>query len=215
MGLKKYFTGKSGLIFWINVVLALGLLFCIPVIAFNTLDSYTNHGEKVSVPSVVGKKFFEASQTLDKSGFVAIISDSVYKKSAKPGAVIEQMPKSGTLIKSGRIVYLTVNLNGEPLVKLPDLVGNCSYREAEITLKSLGFKLTAPQYVEGADKDQVLKIKQGKREVHAGESISRERALTLFVGAGEIEEDSLYFEDGDEEYDIDTDISESNYDVQL
>ena len=215
MGLKKYFTGKSGLIFWINVVLALGLLFCIPVIAFNTLDSYTNHGEKVSVPSVVGKNYYEASQTLDKSGFVAIISDSIYKKSAKPGAVIEQMPKSGTLIKSGRIVYLTVNLNGEPLVKLPDLVGNCSYREAEITLKSLGFKLTAPQYVEGADKDQVLKIKQGKREVHAGESISRERALTLFVGAGEIEEDSLYFEDGDEEYDIDTDISESNYDVQL
>ncbi len=215
MGLKKYFTGKSGLIFWINVALALGLLFCIPVIAFNTLDSYTNHGEKVSVPSVVGMSFYEASQTLDNSGFYGVITDSVYKKTAKPGAVIEQTPKSGTLIKSGRIVYLTVNLNGEPLVKLPDLVGNSSYREAEIVLKSLGFKLTAPQYVEGADKDQILRIKQGRREVHAGESISRELALTLYVGAGEIEEDSLFFEDGDEDYDIDTDISESNFDVQL
>lgn len=215
MGLKKYFKGKTGLIFWINVVLALGLLFCIPVIAFNTLDSYTNHGEKVSVPSVIGKSFREASQTLEKSGFVAIITDSTYKKSAKPGSVLEQTPKSGTLIKSGRIVYLTVNLKGEPLVKMPDLVGNCSFREAEITLKSLGFKLTAPQYVEGADKDQVLRIKQGKRDVHAGESISRERSLTLYVGAGEIEEDSLYFEDGDEDYDIDLDISESNFDDQL
>jgi beta-lactam-binding protein with PASTA domain len=215
MGLKKYFKGKTGLIFWINVVLALGLLFCIPVIAFNTLDSYTNHGEKVSVPSVIGKSFREASQTLDKSGFVAIITDSTYKKSAKPGSVLEQTPKSGTLIKSGRIVYLTVNLKGEPLVKMPDLVGNCSFREAEITLKSLGFKLTAPQYVEGADKDQILRIKQGNRDVHAGESISRERSLTLYVGAGEIEEDSLYFEDGDEDYDIDLDISESNFDDQL
>jgi beta-lactam-binding protein with PASTA domain len=119
------------------------------------------------------------------------------------------------LIKSGRIVYLTVNLKGEPLVKMPDLVGNCSFREAEITLKSLGFKLTAPQYVEGADKDQILRIKQGNRDVHAGESISRERSLTLYVGAGEIEEDSLYFEDGDEDYDIDLDISESNFDDQL
>jgi len=215
MGLKKYFKGKTGLIFWINVVLALGLLFCIPVIAFNTLDSYTNHGEKVSVPSVIGKSFREAAQTLEKSGFAAIITDSTYRKSAKPGSVLEQTPKSGTLIKSGRIVYLTVNLKGEPLVKMPDLVGNCSFREAEITLKSLGFKLTAPQYIEGADKDQILRIKQGKREVHAGESISRERALTLYVGAGEIEEDSLYFEDGDEDYDIDSDISESNFDVQL
>lgn len=215
MGLKKYFKGKTGLIFWINVILALGLLFCIPVIAFNTLDKYTNHGEKVSVPSVVGKSFREAAQTLGNSGFVAIITDSTYRKSAKPGSVLDQTPKSGTLIKSGRIVYLTVNLNGEPLVKMPDLVGNCSFREAEITLKSLGFKLTAPQYIEGADKDQILRIKQGKREVHAGESISRERALTLYVGAGEIEEDSLFFEDGDDEYDIDSDISESNFDVQL
>ena len=45
--------------------------------------------------------------------------------------------------------------------------------------------------------------------------ISRERSLTLFVGAGEIEEDSLYFDDGNGEYDIDTDISESNFDEQL
>ena len=215
MGLKKYFSGKTGVIFWINVVLAFGLLFCIPMIAFNTLDAYTNHGEKISVPSVVGKTFAEASQTLDNSGFTAVITDSIYKKSAKPGSVLDQTPKSGTLIKSGRTVFLTVNMIGEPMVKLPDLVGNSSFREAEIILKSLGFKLTEPQYLEGADKDQILQIKQNRRVVHAGEAISRERALTLYVGAGEIEEDSLYFEDGSEDYDIDTDISESNFDEQL
>ena len=199
MGLKKYFKGKTGVIFWVNVVLALGLLFCIPVIAFNTLDSYTNHGEKISVPSVVGKTFSEARTTLASSGFEAVITDSTYKKTAKPGAVLEQTPKSGTLIKSGRIVYLR----------------NSSFREAQIILRSLGFKLTEPQYIEGADKDQILKIRQGNRDVHAGEIISRERSLTLYVGAGEIEEDSLYFDDGNGEYDIDTDISESNFDEQL
>ena len=217
MGIKKYFTGKSGAIFWINVLLAVALLICIPVILFNTLDAYTNHGEKVSVPSVEGMKYYEAEEVLDQSGFVAVITDSTYKKSAKPGAVLDQTPKAGSLIKQGRIVYLTINLNGEPLVKMPDLVDNSSYREAEITLKALGFKLTAPTYVEGVEKDRVLKIKQGKRAVRAGEMISKERALTLFVGAGEIEEDSLYFDDDDgaEEYDIDTDISESNFDLQL
>ncbi len=215
MGIKKYFTGKSGAIFWINVLLAIVVLVSIPVIIFNTLDAYTNHGEKVSVPSVIGSKYYEAERKLDSEGFVAIVADSTYKKSAKPGTVLEQTPKAGSLIKRGRIVYLTINLNGEPLVKMPDIVGNSSYREAEITLKALGFKLTAPQYVEGADKDQVLKIKQGRRDVHAGEMVSRERAITLYVGAGEIEEDSLYFEDGNEDYDFDSDISESNFDVQL
>lgn len=215
MEIKKYFTGKSGAIFWINVLLATVVLICIPVILFNTLDAYTNHGEKVSVPSVEGMKYYEAEEVLDRSGFVAVIADSTYKKSAKPGAVLDQTPKAGNLIKQGRIVYLTINLNGEPLVKMPDLVDNSSYREAEITLKALGFKLTAPTYVEGVEKDRVLKIKQGKRAVRAGEMISKERALTLFIGAGEIEEDSLYFDDGAEEYDIDTDISESNFDLQL
>lgn len=215
MGIKKYFKGKSGAIFWTNVLVAVALLVSIPLIVFNTLDSYTNHGEKVSVPSVVGMKYYEAEEALDENGFVAVVSDSTYKKTAKPGAVLDQTPKAGTLIKSGRIVYLTINLNGEPLVSLPDLVGNSSYREAEIILKALGFKLTTTQYVEGADKDQIIKIKQGNRTVHAGEMISRERALTLYVGAGEEREDSLYFEDGGDDYDIDTDISESNFDVQL
>lgn len=215
MNIKKYFTGKSGAIFWINVALAIALLVCIPVILFNTLDAYTHHGEKVSVPSVEGMKYYEAEALLDQNGFVAVIADSTYKKSAKPGAVLDQTPKAGSLIKQGRIVYLTVNLNGEPLVKMPDLVDNSSFREAEITLKALGFKLTAPTYVEGVEKDRVLKIKQGKRDVKAGEMISKERALTLFIGAGEIEEDSLYFDDGSEDFEIDTDISESNFDVQL
>ena len=164
---------------------------------------------------MVGKTFSEARTTLASSGFEAVITDSTYKKTAKPGAVLEQTPKSGTLIKSGRIVYLTVNMLGEPMVKMPDLVGNSSFREAQIILRSLGFKLTEPQYIEGADKDQILKIRQGNRDVHAGEIISRERSLTLYVGAGEIEEDSLYFDDGNGEYDIDTDISESNFDEQL
>lgn len=215
MGIKKYFTGKSGVIFWVNVLLAVGVLVCIPIVLFNTLDAYTHHGEKVSVPSVEGMKYFEAEEVLDKSGFVAIITDSTYKKSAKPGAVLDQIPAAGSLIKQGRVVYLTVNLNGEPLVKLPDLVDNSSYREAEITLKALGFKLTAPTYVEGVEKDRVLKIKQGKRAVNSGEMISKERALTLFIGAGEIEDDSLFFDDGGEQFDIDTDLSESNFDVQL
>ncbi len=215
MGIKKYFTGKSGAIFWINVLLAAALLVSIPVILFNTLDAYTHHGERTSVPSVEGLKYYEAEEVLDQNGFVAVIADSTYKKSAKPGAVLDQIPKAGTLIKQGRIVYLTVNLNGEPLVKMPDLVDNSSYREAEITLKALGFKLTSPTLVEGIEKDRVLKIKQGNRAISAGEMVSKERALTLYIGAGELEEDSLYFDDGAEDYDIDTDISESNFDLQL
>lgn len=215
MGLKKYFKGRSGTIFWVNVILAIVVLVSIPIVIFNTLDMYTNHGEKVSVPSVIGDKYYEAESTLDSKGFVAIVADSTYRKSAKPGTVLEQTPKAGSLIKTGRIVYLTINLNGEPLTKMPDIVGNSSYREAEITLKALGFKLTAPHYVEGVDKDQVVRVKQGRKEIHTGEMVSRDRALTLYIGQGEIEEDSVYLEGEDEERDVETDMNENNFNVQL
>ena len=218
MGIKKYFTGKTGVIFWVNVLLAVGLLVAIPIVVFDQLDTYTHHGEKQSVPSVVGLKFYEAEETLDEQGFVAVVTDSVYRKTAKPGAVLEQTPKAGELIKPGRLIYLTINLYGEPLAMLPDVVGNMSRRQAEITLKSLGFKLTEPQYVEGGYKDMVLKVKQGKREVHKGEKISKLRALTLVVAAGENLNDSIVFDDG---YVVGDSLMpeptgpENNFDLQL
>ena len=48
MGLKKYFTGKTGFAFWLNVFLAIVVLITVPVLLFNCLDSYTHHGEKLS-----------------------------------------------------------------------------------------------------------------------------------------------------------------------
>ena len=218
MGLKKYFTGKTGVVFWLNVLLAIGVLVCVPTLIFNSLDRYTNHGEQISVPSVVGKTAYEAESMLGERGFMAVISDSTYKKGAKPGAVLDQNPKAGSMIKSGRIVYLSINLFGEPLVQVPDLAHNCSMREAEIKLKSLGFKLTAPQYVIGQDKDMVLMVKQGRREVKAGEMVSKERALTLYVGAGAEKTDTISFDDeiittpGDAD---DLEVHESNFDIQL
>ncbi|MBR4590934.1 MAG: PASTA domain-containing protein [Bacteroidaceae bacterium] len=217
MGLKKYFTGKTGFAFWLNVFLAIVVLITVPVLLFNCLDSYTHHGEKLSVPSVIGKRAYEAESILDKKGFVAVISDSTYRKSAKPGAVLDQNPKAGIMVKSGRIIYLTINLYGEPLVKIPDLAHNSSLREAEVQLHSLGFKTTAPKFVPGQAKDLVLMIKQGRREVHSGEMVSKERALTIYAGAGIEESDTVYFED---DYSKDSlinteEIHESNFDVQL
>lgn len=218
MGLKKYFTGKTGVAFWINVILAAGVVVLIPTLLFNSLDTYTNHGKKASVPAIVGKSAYEAEKILDEKGFVAVISDSTYKKSAQPGAVLEQHPKAGEMIKPGRLVYLTINLFGEPLVQVPDLAHNCSMREAEIKLKSLGFKLTPPQYIIGQDKDMVLQVRQGKREIKGGEMVSKERALTLYVGAGEEENDTIVFDDeinSDIDIDKDLEVHESNFDVQL
>lgn len=200
MALKDFFTGKSGTKFWVNIILMVLIIVAIPIAALYMLDSFTHHGEKIEVPNVVGKSLYDAETMLKDRGLLAMVVDSVYDKRAPKGSVLEQTPKSGFEVKGGRMIYLTVNLNGEPMVQLPDVVGHGSLREAVALLQSLGFKLTAHKPVIGRPKDLVLGVKQGARDVHAGETIPRDRALTLVIGGGEIDS-TMYDEEEDLDYD--------------
>lgn len=207
MALKNFFTGKSGVKFWVNIVMMVLIIVAVPVGALYMLDSFTHHGEKIEVPNVLGKSLYDAETMLKDRGLVALVVDSVYDKSAPRGSVLEQSPKSGYEVKGGRMVYLTVNLKGEPMAQLPDVVGHGSLREAVALLQSLGFKLTAHKPVLGRPKDLVLGVKQGIRDVHAGETIPRDRPLTLVIGGGEI--DSTMYED---EFDVEDDFEDVNID---
>ena len=86
--MKQYFTGKKGLVFWLNVILAAGVLLAIPVGILYALGVYTHHGEKVEVPNLVGMPAFTAEEMLDESRLVAIVSDSDYVKDFPPGTVL-------------------------------------------------------------------------------------------------------------------------------
>ena len=207
MALKNFFTGKSGVKFWVNIVMMVLIIVAVPVGALYMLDSFTHHGEKIEVPNVLGKSLYDAETMLKDRGLVALVVDSMYDKSSPRGSVLEQSPKSGYEVKGGRMVYLTVNLKGEPMAQLPDVVGHGSLREAVALLQSLGFKLTAHKPVLGRPKDLVLGVKQGIRDVHAGETIPRDRPLTLVIGGGEI--DSTMYED---EFDVEDDFEDVNID---
>lgn len=207
MALKNFFTGKSGVKFWVNIVMMVLIIVAMPVGTLYMLDSFTHHGEKIEVPNVLGKSLYDAETMLKDRGLVALVVDSMYDKSAPRGSVLEQSPKSGYEVKGGRMVYLTVNLKGEPMAQVPDVVGHGSLREAVALLQSLGFKLTAHKPVLGRPKDLVLGVKQGTRDVHAGETIPRDRPLTLVIGGGEI--DSTMYED---EFDVEDDFEDVNID---
>jgi len=209
MNIKAYFTGKSGIVFWVNIVLMGVVLVGVPLGAFYALDQFTLHGEKIEVPQVVGRSAFDATGQLEAAGLRVEIADSMYSAKAKPGAVIEQTPRGGSQVKSGRIIYLTINLKGEPMVKFPDIVRNSSLREAEAQLKVLGFSLTPPERVEGQPRDFVVGVRQGARDLYAGQMVSRDRALTILAGAGEsdsLEMDTLYNVEQESAADFDMDF---------
>lgn len=196
------------MMFWINVLLMFVLLVGFPVLGLQFLGSYTHHGEKVEVIDVVGQNVYEAEMALSSLGLEAVVADSTYQRDMSAGVIVRQVPKAGNEIKSGRIVYLTKNLDHEPLVVLPDLVGNCSRREAEAQLRSLGFRLTEDEEVEDEPKDLVVGIKQNGRRLTAEQRISKGLPLTLCVGAG-YDDDTIYVDNSvalDSIVDIDADF---------
>jgi len=205
MGLKAYFTGKSGLIFWLNVILAIGLLVALPFITFQLLGWYTNHGEKVEVPDVRNLNAYEAGKKLESSRLQTIIADSVYRSDLKSGTVLQQMPRGGQMVKSGRLIYLTVSRSTKQPVEIPDF--HRDLRNVETQLTQLGFTLTEPQLVEGEEKDLVVALKQGAMRLNVGEMVVPDRPVTIVVGAG-FPEDTL---------DVDSFmvITEGGYDVVL
>lgn len=158
------------------------------------LGHYTHHGEEIVVPNVEGKLIGDVEYTLEMQGLRAIVVDSTYDRSRPSGAVMVQLPKAGSKVKSGREIYLTINSKESPTVSLPDIADNCSLREAQDRLRQLGFRLGPVEYVAG-DKDWVYGIKCRGRSVLAGERVPSDAYITLLVGSGTEEEDMLDYDE--------------------
>ena len=175
------------------------LCFCVKF----GLDLYTHHGEEIEVPNIKHKLFSDAEQLLANRGLEIEVTDTGYVRSLPPDCVLEQVIVPGTKVKRGRIVYVIINSNHSPMLTLPDLIDNNSYREAKANLVAMGFKVGPPQYVAG-EKDWVYGITCHGRNLHNGEKVSVDDVLTIQVGSGvmDMDEDITYT---DPEYNADGD----------
>lgn len=180
---KDFFSFKNNRFFWLNIGAMILACFLIILGTLYWLDFYTMHGEAVVVPNVKGKLYNEAEFSITKQKLKVVVIDSSFVKGIKPNTILEQNPDGGMKVKEGRIVYLTINTDKEPMITIPDIVDNSSYRQAEAKLRSLGFKLTAPEMIAG-ERDWVYGLKFMNRNISAGEKIPSESTLTLQVGNG-------------------------------
>lgn len=141
MDIKNFFQKIANKYLWIN--LALMALF-VAVMGFGvkwSMDVYTNHGEEVTVPNILHRDFSDAEAILDEYGLNIEVSDTGYVKTLPPNSILEQSIASGEVVKPGRIVFVIINSSGVPTLALPDVIDNCSYREARVRLMTMGFKV--------------------------------------------------------------------------
>ena len=188
MKAKEFFGKFASPFLWGNL-LAMALVVVLLALGVNYgLGLYTHHGEGIKVPKIEGMLYSNARSMVEADGLNIMVSDSGYNKNLAADCILAQNPGPGAIVKSGHTVYVTVNSPSSPTFAIPDVVDNCSFREAEAKLMAIGFKLLPPQYVSG-EKDWVYGILCKGRRVSTGDHVSIEAPLTLMIGSGEYDSD--------------------------
>ena len=172
---SKYLWGNLGAMVLVVVLLCVGVKFGI--------DLYTHHGEAIRVPDIRYKNIDDATRILDDAGLDIVVTDTGYVRSLPPDVILEQTPAFGEMVKSGHVIYVTINSDHSPRITIPDVIDNSSLREAMAKLTAMGFKLGSPQYVPG-EEDWVYGILVKGRHVVAGDKVSVDDVLIIQVGNG-------------------------------
>lgn len=169
--------------FWVNLLIALLVLFLLLFAFFQSLKYFTHHGTSLKVPDVSKKSMKEATDLLQKQGFEVWIQDSVYYDTIAPLTVVRQFPQPDASVKVNRIVYLTVNRAVPPVIEMPNLVG-MSFRNAELELKARGLKLGDTTYQPDIAKNAVLEQSVDHKAIKPGTKIRMGSVVALVLGAG-------------------------------
>lgn len=187
--LKEFFSFKNNKFFWVNIVAMIVVIVVLIQTTLWGLDVYTRHGESYLVPNVKNKSVNQAQRLLADKHMIGVVIDSAYVKELPSGIILDQTPVGGMKVKEGRTVYLTINTDKIPTIRIPDLIDNSSMRQATAKLTAMGFKLTEPELVSG-EQDWVYGIKYKGRSLQAGDNVPAEAILTLCIGNTQVR-DSL------------------------
>jgi len=169
--------------FWFNFLAALFLVVLMGLAFLQLLGMITNHGQYLTVPSVVGLNTNDAIKQLEKQGFDVVIQDSVYTDTLQRGVVMKQLPDPNSTVKVNRTIYLTVNRFILPMIEMPTLEGKTIGFALEILKRShleLGDTIFKPDFMKGSVLEQLY---NGKR-IKLDEKLPWGSRISLVIGSG-------------------------------
>ncbi len=182
MSFKKPTSIKD---FLLHLLILLGGSALIVIIVFYVwLPVNTNHGETITVPDIQGMTVNELEDFLGKRNLrFEPTADSSYSPNHPPLAVLRQVPAPNTKVKENRKIYVTLNAEKPPKVRMPDLIDK-SLKSAMMTLKSYDLNLGEIKYVPDEFFNVVIEVRSRGQIVLAGERIEKGSPIDITVGNG-------------------------------
>lgn len=181
MSLLRFVFSKA---FVKQLVLAVVMTVILVFIILWWLKSTTNHSQRITVPDLKGMTIDVVKQELDALDLRLHLQDtSNYNPDYPKFSVLEQNPAPGKLVKEGRKIYLVTNASGYPKVVVPTVVGKTK-RQAEPTLKAMGFEIGEITYVPHMAKDEVREIRYKGEKITSGTKLQQTSVIDLVLGDG-------------------------------
>ena len=181
MGFFKFIFSKT---FLIQLIIAAILVIVIAFLALRWLDYSTNQDQRIAVPDLAKQSLDEVEDKLAAQNLRFEILDSANFNPDFPRySVIEQVPEAGQFVKENRKIYLTLNPSGYRKVMIPDLIRK-TRRQAEPTLRSLGFEIGDVSYKPDIAEDAVLELRHKGKKLEPGDELMKTSTIDLVLGDG-------------------------------
>ncbi len=189
--------------FLIFNILGILLFFVIAiVILMLSLRSCTRHGEKVTIPTVVGLNVDEAIALIESEDFEYEIIDTLAIDSLPKGCVVEQVPAKESLVKHGRKIFMKINTSEDIYVIMPDFK-DAQFKTLHIQLQNAKLKMGNIRYKKVEDYTNiVLEQMYNGRPIAPGTQVKQGSRID-FVIAGKDP-------NSEEDYNIDDSNSSEN-----
>ena len=156
------------------------ILIVAGIVSALTAMRFAIRGREVVVPMLIGKSEQEAAEILKSNGLQFKVSGSGQFNSKVPeGHVLEQIPSSGTRLKTNRTVKVSLSL-GDRRYAVPNLLGT-SLRAAQLTLTQRSLTLGNTLYTHTPEGDPLTVVYQSPP---AGTQEGTDPSVNILVSLG-------------------------------
>ncbi len=154
------------------------------IVFYLWLPTTTNHGDTITVPDIGGFTLEKLDEFLSKRSLrFEVTNDSSYSPDQPPLTVLRQVPPPNSKVKENRKVYVTLNAETPPLVRMPKVI-DLHMKSAQMVLKSYGLKVGEVKFSSDAYFGVILDAQVSGRMILEGEKIEKGSVIDLIAGDG-------------------------------
>ena len=167
----------------LHVLIMLGVSLVILMLVFLFIKIYARQGQEYELPDVVGTNVADLRAN-NSPDLDIVVMDSIFRPGEEGGQILTQDPKSGTMVKRGRKLYITITAYNPEDAVFPELAG-LTVRQAISELRNCGLEVGYLKFVEDPYKNTIIDHTCKGKTVYAGQQIERGSVIDLVVGLGD------------------------------